>query len=296
MHNWDDLRVFLAVARHDSYQGAAIALGLDATTVARRIARLEGALKCTLMARGPTGRALTAAGRQLLESASRVELASERLVNEISHGSSGGRVRISTSEGFGSAILAPAVPALIERAPVIDIEIIANAGFLSPAIREVDIAITLAAPQDKRLAVERLTDYRLGLYASRTYLSLRGMPKEPSELHQHILIGYVDDLLYANELRYLDEILPGMSPTVSSSSIQAQLEIVRAGTGIGVLPCFMAGMAEPRLVRVLPKHSVITRTFWISARRDIQKTTRIRRVRRWIRETVIRRQALLLSA
>ena len=76
-----------------------------------------------------------------------------------------GRVRLSTSEGFGGTILSPAVPALMAKRPAVEIEIVANPGFLSPAIREVDIAITLGAPQDKRLVVERLTDYRLGLYA-----------------------------------------------------------------------------------------------------------------------------------
>lgn len=294
MHNWDDLRVFLAVARHESYEAAAIAIGLDATTVSRRIARLEQALKCTLVARGPGGRTLTAVGRQLLESASAVELANERLTDQVGHATSAGRVRISTSEGFGSTILAPAVPQLMTYKPAIEIEIIANAGFLSPAIREVDLAITLAAPRDKRLVVERLTDYRLGLYASRSYFSQRPPPKHPSDLRQHVLVGYVDDLLYANELRYLDEILPDLHPTLSSSSIRAQLEIVRAGAGIAVLPCFMADSAEPRLVRILPQYATITRTFWISARRDVQQTARVRRVQSWVRETIRKQKTLIL--
>lgn len=294
MHNWDDLRVFLAVARHNSYQGAAIAIGLDATTVARRIMRLEEAMKCTLMARGPGGRSLTAAGRQLLEAAASVELANERLTDAIAHDTHGGRVRISTSEGFGSAILAPAVPSLITRPPAIEVEIIANQGFLSPAIREVDLAITLAAPQDKRLAVERLTDYRLGLYASHAYLEQHGMPKNAAELRKHTLVGYVDDLLYANELRYLDEIHSDLRPAISSTSIRAQLEIVRAGSGIAVLPCFMANLVEPKLTRILSNRASITRTFWISARRDVQRTARIRRVRNWVRETIAKQATLLL--
>ena len=294
MHNWDDLRVFLAVARHKTYEAAAVALGLDATTISRRISRLEQALKCTLAARGPGGCALTAAGRQLLESASTVELANERLMDQVGHSAGGGRVRISTSEGFGATILAPAVPQLLKYKPTIEIEIIANAGFLSPAIREVDLAITLAVPNDKRLVVERLTDYRLGLYASQNYFSERALPKRPDDLRQHVLVGYVDDLLYANELRYLDEVLPDLNLAISSSSIRAQLEIVRAGAGISVLPCFMADSAEPRLIRVLPQCVTITRTFWISARRDVRQTARVRRVQSWIRETIRKQLSLIL--
>jgi DNA-binding transcriptional LysR family regulator len=293
MHNWDDLRVFLAVARHHSYQSAADALGLDPTTVARRIDRLETTLKCTLLARGPGGQTLTATGKRLLESASQVEMANEALVEAVGTTETAGRVRLSTSEGFGGTILSPAVPALMTAKPAVEIEIVANPGFLSPAIREVDIAITLGAPQDKRLVVERLTDYRLGLYASDSYLAIKGTPTRPRDLTCHRLVGYIDDLLYANELRYLDEIHPDLKPSVSSSSIRAQMEIVRAGGGIAVLPCFMATTIAPKLTRILPKTG-ITRTFWISARRDVQQTQRVRRVRDWVRETVSERQTLLL--
>ena len=293
MHNWDDLRVFLAVARHHSYQSAADALGLDATTVARRIDRLETTLKCTLLARGPGGQTLTATGKRLLESASRVEMANEAVVEAVGTTANAGRVRLSTSEGFGGAILAPAVPALMAKQPAVEIEIVANPGFLSPALREVDIAVTLETPRDKRLAIERLTDYRLGLYASREYLGANGTPKRVDDLIGQRLVGYIDDLLYANELRYLDEIHPDLKPCVSSSSIHAQMEIVRAGGGIAVLPCFMAETVEPRLVRVLPE-TAITRTFWIAARRDVQQTQRVRRVRDWVRETVAEQRALIL--
>lgn len=293
MHNWDDLRVFLAVARHHSYQSAADALGLDPTTVARRIDRLETTLKCTLLARGPGGQTLTATGKRLLESASRVEMANEAVVEAVGTTANAGRVRLSTSEGFGGTILSPAVPTLTAARPAVEIEIVANPGFLSPAIREVDIAITLGTPQDKRLVVERLTDYRLGLYASAGYLAANGTPKRAQDLTGHCLVGYIDDLVYANELRYLDEIHPELKPSVSSSSIHAQMEIVRAGGGIAVLPCFMAATADVELTRVLPKTG-ITRTFWISARRDVQQTQRVRRVRDWVRETVREKQPLLM--
>jgi DNA-binding transcriptional LysR family regulator len=294
MYNWDDLRLFLAVARHKTYLGAAEATGLDATTLSRRVERLESVLKCTLIVRDRSGHALTAAGNQLLEAASQMELVNEALIDRIGTTSKAGRVRISTSEGFGTAILAPAVPQLMQEPPAVDIEIVANQGFLSPVIREVDLAVTLAAPQDRRLAVERLTEYELGLYASASYVATRGRPDDPSELRQHTLIGYIDDLLYANELRYLDEIAQDLRLSISSTSIRAQLEIVRTGAGIAVLPCFMAEAAKPRLVRILPRTARIFRTFWMSARRDVQQTTRVRKVRKWIRRTVSERERLLL--
>jgi DNA-binding transcriptional LysR family regulator len=232
MYDWDDLRIFLSVARHKSFQGAADQLGLDPTTIGRRMARLEQALNCTLVARGRSPGFLTTNGKRLFEAASRVEMATEDVRTAIGE-TSAGVVRISTSEGFGATIIAPAVAQLVRRRPKLQIEIVAMPGFVSPAMREVDITITLTRPQDRRLSIEKLTDYMLGLYAAPDYLARRGVPEDPAALRGHVLVGYIDDLLYANELRYLDEVLPGLKPTVSSSSIRAQMEAMIRGAGSG---------------------------------------------------------------
>lgn len=292
MYNWDDLRIFLSVARHKSLQGAADQLGLDATTVGRRVARLEQALNCTLIARGRQAQLLTANGKRLFEAASRVEMATEDVRTAVGETGSG-VVRISTSEGFGTAILAPAVPQLLAKRPKLQLEIVAMPGFLSPAMREVDIAVTLGRPDDARLEIERLTEYTLGLYASQAYLDRQGRPANAEDLRRHIVVGYIDDLLYANELRYLDDVLPGLKPSISSSSIRAQQEMIARDCGIGVLPCFMAETA-PGLVRVLAKDVSIVGTFWLSARRDLLQTARVRQVRRWIGETVAAQRTILL--
>jgi DNA-binding transcriptional LysR family regulator len=292
MYNWDDLRIFLSVARHKSLQGAADQLGLDATTVGRRVARLEQALNCTLIARGRSAQFLTANGKRLFEAASRVEMATEDVRTAVGETGSG-VVRISTSEGFGTAIIAPAVPQLLAKRPKLQLEIVAMPGFLSPAMREVDIAITLGRPDDARLQIERLTEYTLGLYATPAYLERHGKLSSVEELRQRTVVGYIDDLLYANELRYLDDVLAGLKPAISSSSIRAQQEMIARDVGIGVLPCFM-GETAPGLVRVLPKDVAITGTFWLSARRDILQTARVRQVKNWIYETVSARRKILL--
>jgi DNA-binding transcriptional LysR family regulator len=276
MYNWDDLRIFLSVARHKSLQGAADQLGLDPTTVGRRMARLEQALNCTLIARGRSGQFLTANGNRLFEEASRVETATEGVRTAIGETSSG-VVRISTSEGFGTAIIAPAVPQLVAKRPKLQLEIVAMPGFLSSAMREVDIAITLGRPEDARLEIEKLTDYTLGLYATQGYLEKNGRPSTVVELRRHSLIGYIDDLLYANELRYL----------------RAQQEMIARDVGLGILPCFM-GETAPELVRLLPKEIAITGTFWLSARRDVLQTARARHVRNWVYEAVAARRRILL--
>jgi DNA-binding transcriptional LysR family regulator len=162
---------------------------------------------------------------------------------------------------------------------------VATAGFLSASSREADIAVTLAPPTSSRLAVERLTDYGLGLYGAPAYLDQAGRPQGVEELAAHHLVGYIDDLLYAAELRYLSEIHPDPRVRATSSSIRAQLELTAAGAGLCVLPHFMAG-ASPALEPVLPNAVQLTRTFWISVHRDLQETRRIRIVRDWLLATV----------
>jgi DNA-binding transcriptional LysR family regulator len=285
MLDWDDLRVFLACARTGSFKDGAARLRLDPTTVARRVQRLEDELRTTLFVRSPRGLQLTAGGAELLEASHGVETAVDLVGAAETLTAATGVVRLSASEGFGAHVLAPAIPELLDSRPGLRLELVATAGFLSASSREADIAVTLAPPTSSRLAVERLTDYGLGLYGAPAYLDQAGRPQGVEELAAHHLVGYIDDLLYAAELRYLSEIHPDLRVRATSSSIRAQLELTAAGAGLCVLPHFMAG-ASPALEPVLPNAVQLTRTFWISVHRDLQETRRIRIVRDWLLATV----------
>lgn len=282
MYDWDDLRVFLAAAKAGSLTTAARRLSIDPATVGRRIARLETSLKSTLLIRSVSGLQLTAAGQRILEIGLEAEAAMDLASRAGDPAAAGGTVRLSVAEGFGTALVAPALPALRLQRPDLRIELAANAGFLSPSRREVDMAVTLSAPGANRLVIEPLTDYRLGLYGSALYLDRVGRPRDLKDLGGVDLVGYVDDLIYAPELRYLDEIGPGLRPVLSSSSIRAQREIIAAQGGVGVLPCFMAGGLE----RLLPEDVDLTRRFWLSTHRDVAPIARTRIVRAWLFELV----------
>lgn len=277
MFDWDDARVFAEAARSNTLAHAATRLGMDAATVGRRIARLETALKATLLVRAKTGLELTSAGANFLKSVQLAETAMAEAEQAVRPESVEGTVRISASEGFGTAILAPALPDLMGKRRGLRIELAANSGFLSPSKREVDLAITLSQPDASRLVSRLLTPYQLALYAAPRYLAAQGTPDSVDDLRGHAMVGYVEDLIYAPELNYLDEILMGLHPHLASSSIRAQQEIIRSGGGIGVLPCFMG----QGLTRVLPQ-VLIERHFWLSVHRDIHDTARIRNVTRWI--------------
>lgn len=295
MLDWDDLRVFLASARTGSFKEGARRLGLDATTVARRVQRLEDSLRTTLFVRSPRGLQLTAAGSNLLEASQGVETAVGRLGEADSVGASMGVVRLSTSEGFGAHVLAPAVPALLDSRPGLRLELVANAGYLSASNREVDVAVTLGPPSSSRLMVEPLTDYTLGLYGAPRYLARRGRPRAIEDLTAHAFVGYIDDLIYANELRYLREIHPDLRVRTTSSSIRAQLELTRAGAGLCVLPHFM-GQGDADLEPVLPDRVALKRTFYMSLHRELSENLRIRVVRDWLLASVKNQAGLLPPA
>jgi DNA-binding transcriptional LysR family regulator len=289
MFDWDDLRIFIAAARAGSLAGAGRRLGVDTATVGRRVARLESVLKSILLVRSGTGLQLTAAGAQLLEIALDAESAMEAAMRVTHPDLVAGTVRISAAEGFGTQILAPALPALSRQRPGLKIELAAQPRFLSPSRREVDLSITLSAMDGARLIVEPLAAYQLALYAAPDYLARRPAPSSVDDLTDHAIVGYVDDLLFAPELRYLDEVLPGLTPDLASSSIQAQRAIVAGGGGIGVLPCFLsAGLA-----RVLPTDVLLHRRFWLNTHEEVYATARMKAVRAWLTELIEARQSTL---
>ena len=281
MH-WDDLRFFLALARHKSLSSAAARLGVDATTVGRRIARLSGELGSDLFEQGPAGYALTPSGERI------INLAEEMERSAITAGSAAsgerarfaGKVRISLSEGLATWIIAPALKEFADAHPDIQIEIAATNGFLNPSKREADIAVMLARPKQGHLITRRLADYDLGLFASRAYLRTHGVPTAVAELHHHKLIGYVPDLIYADELRYLSEIGDGLEPDYSSSSINIQHHMTAGNLGICVLPMFIA-QQDTQLTRILAGIT-ITRSFWLVVHSDLRKVARIDAVTNWL--------------
>jgi len=257
-------------------------VGMDATTIGRRIRRLEARCGATLFEQTREGQVLTEAGEAMLVDVEAMELAAGRISEYAPLGGGiSGMLRISLSEGFGTWIVAPNLPGFAALHPQLVLDLVASSGFLSPSKREADIAVTLSRPQAGPVIASKLSDYALRLYATRGYLQAAGTPERAADLASgHSLVGYVPDLLYAPELRYLAEFEPGLTATVRSSSINAQHRMLAAGAGIGVLPCFI-GDADPGLVPVLPAHR-ITRSFWLVTHKDTHNLARVRAFKEWL--------------
>jgi DNA-binding transcriptional LysR family regulator len=289
MFDWDDLRIFLAVARARRVAAAARALGVDPTTIGRRLARLSERLNAALFETAGGERRLTERGQALFAHAEAIESAALAAMGEVTGDSSSlsGQVRLSVAEGFATWVLAPELPAFHRANPDIQLDLITASGFLNPSKREADMAVMLARPRKGRLVAAKLGDYRLSLYATDDYLRGRREPRIVEELRGHSLIGYVPEFIYSPELDYLSEIGTGLEPAVRSTSINVQHRLIAGGTGIGALPRFI-GDRDPGLRPVLRDVVEIRRSFWLVTHSDMRRLARIDAVGKWLRHCAAR--------
>jgi len=294
--NWEDLKIFLEVSRKGRLGDASLALGLDQTTVSRRLQRLEHDLETTLFERSRRGHQLTPAGHDLAHYAEIAETAAIAATEKLSgkDQSLSGTVRVNVAEGFGGYFVAPRLREFTSQHPDIEVELVASANFLNVSQRETDIAVHLARPQSGNLVVRKLTDYTLRLYGSRDYIERHGTIETLGDLPSHTLIGYIDDLIYAPELRYLAQVVPDQTARIRSSSIIAQYQAVKAGAGLGIMHCFMADPVDD-LICLLPDSINIQRTFWLIYPESLRNVARIRAMSDFLIDITRREQDLLLG-
>jgi len=267
--------MFLAVARAGQVLGASRTLGINQSTLSRRIAALETSLGVKLLARRTHGCDLTDAGTALLETLERVEgeMISVQARLQGAETAAAGIVRIGAPDGFGVGFLAPRLARLAERHQDLRIQLVPTPRGFSLSRREADLAIMVGRPEKGRLVARKLTDYTLGLYASPTYLATYPAPLEAAELALHRLVGYVEDLVATPALNYATDFLRTWHSRIELSSAIGQVEVVRAGGGIGVLHDYLA---EGRgLVRILPELRVI-RSYWLAIHEGLRDMARVR--------------------
>jgi DNA-binding transcriptional LysR family regulator len=285
--DWNDLRAFLAVARTGRLTAAAGRLGVDHSTLSRRIAALEHGLTAKLFDRSPTGYTLTEQGARLLATAEEMERLAIGAGEAVggSAASVEGVVRIGSPEGFGSWFLAPRIAALAETHKGLRVQLVAAAATFSLSKRDADIVVSVSRPQDGRLTVGRLIDYDLGLYAAPAYLAAHAPIAAAGDLRGHRFVTYIEDLLHFPELDFVRHVAPEACTALESSNLVAQLRATVAGAGLCVLPAFLAA-GDARLVRILPDAVTLTRSLWLIVHQDLAELARVRAVVKFIREAV----------
>lgn len=282
--DWDDVRFFLAIVRSGRLTTAAKRMGVDHSTLSRRIAVLETRLGTRLFDRRPTGFVLTPEGERLVVDAEAMESAAIQMrarVDDTSIGV-GGIVRLGTPEGFGTYFLAPRLAKLIALYPELEVELVAVPRMFNLSRREADIAVGMARPTQGRVYAHKLADFSLGIYAASSYVDTHAPVRSTADLCAHTWIGYVGDLKWTDELDYLGQISSELEPGVRISNVITQMSALAAGAGLGIVPCFMARTA-PGLRRVLPDVALV-RSYWLISHADTHHFARVRLVSDFIRE------------
>ena len=292
--DWDNVRIFLGVARAGQFVAAARLLKIDHATVARRMTALERSLNARLVDRRTTGVSLTAAGLRLLAAAERIE-------TEVLHAQAeltdrdvelSGAVRIGAPDGLSTYYLAGRFAGFAERFPSITVQLVPTPLVVPLSKREVDIAIVLEKPDAGRLVTRKLTDYSLGIFASKGYLDRHAVPHDAEDLRRHTWVGYIEEFNYSAALNYLRELCGDVPIAFQCASAIGQVEAVRAGLGLGVLHDFAAAR-HPDLVRILPERRAL-RSYWMVEHEDTRGLGRIRAVHDHLVAITDRDRALFL--
>lgn len=293
--NPDDLLVLLAVSRSAKFTTAAQALGLNHTTVSRRIAALEKALGGRVLARAAGGWELTELGEQAVRVAEQVEAAVSALGPEgKAPDPIAGVVRMTATDGFSAYIAAPAVARLRRKHPGLSVEVVTMTRRALQQRSGLDIEVVVGEPQVHRAEAVRLGDYMLGMYASRAYLAEHGTPAGLEDLGGHPLVYFVDSMLQVDDLDAPRRLVPAMRDGLTSTNVFVHVEATRAGAGIGFLPCFMADLHDD-LVRVLPAEIAELLPYWMVLRQDSMRRPAVAAVVQALQEQTAAHRAKLLG-
>lgn len=296
----DDLLVLLAVGRTGRYTTAAEELGLNHTTISRRITALEQAMGGRVLARAAGGWELTELGRDALAAAEAVESAVRSLtVDPTGNRTLEGVVRLSATDGFSAYIAAPAAAAVQRRHPKVAVEIVATTRRATQQRSGLDLEVVVAEPGSEprvhRATALRLGDYCLGLYGSRAYLAEHRPPADIADLARFPLVYFIDSMLQVDDLDLAANFTPAMRESVTSTNVFVHVEATRAAAGLGLLPCFMADRHDD-LIRVLADTVSVRLAYWLVARPETRRRPEVAALVDAIQTQMAEQRDVLLGA
>ncbi len=277
MVSWDDLRVFLALARHRSLSAAAKALGVTQPTVGRRIADLERSVGARLVKRTPAGFVLTAAGESVRARIERMDddaLAVERLLSGTDDGASG-FLRVTTTDWLARAVLGQMLARFAARRPRITVEIVADARWLTLHGREAGLALLLSFFKHQGVLPLRVAHVAFGIYASKAYLAVHGEPDFGARCADHTVVAMSEDSAPRADAAWMRTVSSAAHVALRTTSRDTAAQMAAAGAGIVCLPRCL-GDPLPDLVRIAPPRPPHKSDIWLGVHRDTQTTPRVR--------------------
>lgn len=294
-YNWDDVIFFLEVARARNLVRAGQKLKVDHTTVSRRVRELERSLNTALFKRSKAGFSLTEAGLRLLQYAEGMENNANAIIETVvGTADAAGAVRVASMEGIGSMYLTTCLAEFQKAYPSIQVELITDTRLLDMTRREADIFISFFKPKGRRLAVKKIGEFKIFLYASSAYLKQHERPKDLKDLDAHNFIDFIDEHIHIKENRWLSDILRPRHLVFRSTSLVSQYMAAASGVGIAMLPSFVAAQNDD-LIPVLPNYFSV-RDIWIAIHEDMLHISRIKVVMNFLEKRIAADSNYLKSA
>ncbi len=277
MYDWDGLKCFLAVAREGSTLAASRALGVNQTTVARRIEALEATLNLKLFERGQSGSRISEAGLALLAEAEAMEAAAARLQQKAAaqQRGLGGTIRVTCSEIMANMVLTPVLADFRRQYPDIRVELALTDAMLDIQAGEADIALRGAATlSDSDLVARKVNEVEFGLYCSQAYAEAHGLPTRET-LDRHVLIAGDGEVANLPGMAMMLRLAPNAEIGCRSNSLGNLIVAIKSGVGVAPMACLLAD-GEPDLVPVCPATGESTAGTWIVTRRDLKNVPKVR--------------------
>ena len=275
--DWDDLKHLLAVAHHGSTLAAGRALGLDQSTVQRRLTELERRFGQPLVQRQPSGYRLTEFGQALLPHAQRVEEAVAAFKQQLAAAAAdvAGVIRVTCPEPIVYRITqSTLLHRFSERHPALQVHFVMSDKYIDLAKGEADVALRSGDTDDGELVGRKIGDSVWAVYASTGYIERHGQPRCIEELAQHALVGFDDTMAKHRTAAWLRKVAPHAVLVARSHSVLGLVYSVKAGIGVAPLPIAL-GDAEPDLVRVIEPVAELTRMWRLLTTPALRHTPRV---------------------
>ncbi|KXV03696.1 hypothetical protein CR51_16460 [Caballeronia megalochromosomata] len=277
-------RFFVAAAEAGSLSGAAERLAVSEPTVGRKITELEGLLGCSLFLRSTRGLVLTQAGRHICDRASVIETSIVEL-HRLASGASGigtGVVRLSTSEGIGQYWICGLLPGFLEANPGARVELIISNQSIDLGKSEADVALRLGSPGPDSLYATRVASVGFGLYASKEYVRVHGLPGNDRDLAQHRFLGMSGKLARFEPSVWLNDFAPHACMAISSDSLGFSYLAAENGLGIALLACIV-GNSSANLVRIPCTTKTPVLPLWLVTHEGTRKLPGVKALAQYIR-------------
>lgn len=280
MIEWDDLRFVLAVSRAGSASGAAQALGVNQTTVVRRVTRLETVMGAEILERRQRGHGLTSVGERVAGVAQRLEQEVAALENTI--GSErrmlADCVRLTTSEALANVLVAPFLRKLHQRHPRITVELVLGDRKFDVAGGEADLAVRGGSrPRGTGIVARRLPDVAWAVYCGTSYAQDRGIPDTLAALDGHNVVGPEGAMTTFPGAVWLKRVASRAKISARSNSLTNLAQAVKAGLGVAVLPCILAD-SDPAFIRCMPPIPELDAELWLIVRESVKREPHVRAV------------------